>query len=85
MSGPLLDRDYFPQPKLTPPAPDAPTMAEVVAVICGARAHECICGREVGHDGTHECQRDNCGGEWLGAYPGSDFEVVRWPGSGVAS
>lgn len=29
----MNDRDYFPQPRTTRPRPDAPTMAEAIAVI----------------------------------------------------
>lgn len=73
-------RDYFPvarQPVATRPPADAPTMVEAVALICGAKAHSCICGLPVDHAGAHECQRD--GGQWIGTIGCDDFEPVRFP------
>lgn len=52
-------------------------MVEAVALICGAKAADCICGLPVDHVGAHECQRD--GGQWIGTLDSGDFEAIRFP------
>lgn len=73
-------RDYFPQARVvevTRPPADAPSMADIIEVICGVRAAECVCGLPVNHGGANECGRD--GGQWLGTLGEDDFTVIRFP------
>lgn len=49
-------------------------------VICGEKAHACVCGCTPGHDGPHECaDKTHCDGSWTGSIEDNTFEVVRWP------
>lgn len=48
-------------------------------IICGDIAAECVCTLPPKHDPPHHCQRDNCDGQWVGAYNGDDFDIVRFP------
>jgi hypothetical protein len=45
--------------------------------VCGEIVEACICEREPGHEGVHECA---CGGQWAYDADGS-FQAVRLPGS----
>lgn len=48
-------------------------------VICGARAHACVCALPPGHpeDEPHACGNDQ--GKWLGDPDTESFEVISYP------